>query len=190
MENISQVKLFIDSLDETIRQLHLDVEPIISKPLDELVASHTHSPVEAVSFYNNYLYTLISVLFAYLKTLGVDTSQHPIMKELTRIKSYMRRGKELEARVNRSEEDDKNNLQKAQQFLENTLGVSGGASAPDDLKKPAISESNFKGKHTKFEEPKEPETTKVPVKVPKEPKQQTNKGKVGKPKARKRKQKK
>ncbi len=36
----------------------------------------------------------ILTLTAYLKSKGIDTTNHPIMKDLARVKSYMNRAKE------------------------------------------------------------------------------------------------
>ena len=40
------------------------------------------------------LIDVILTLTAYLKSKGIDTTNHPIMKDLARVKSYMNRAKE------------------------------------------------------------------------------------------------
>ncbi len=41
----------------------------------------------------NHIYVILT-LTAYLKSKGIDTTNHPIMKDLARVKSYMNRAKE------------------------------------------------------------------------------------------------
>lgn len=158
MENIANVKLFIESLDGSIDQLKNELNPLLNRPLDELIGVNTHNNIEAISFYNNYLYTLISVIFSYLKVIGIKVEEHPIMKELTRIKSYMKRLKDLETKLKNAESKDEKTAERARQYIVNTLGSNvngGGAAQPESLSKPAISKDNFKGKHTKFEDKKQ-----------------------------------
>lgn len=155
MDNIDNVRLFLKSLDSSVGQLEASVEPILKKSLDELVAKSagTSDQVERIKLYNNFTYVLISVLFSYLKSSGVNTDTHPIMKELARIKTYMNRLKDLEKTSVNQENDDKLNSERAKEFLQHTLGSKGtGAAAPTKLSSPAISSSNFTGTHTKFKD--------------------------------------
>ncbi|CAG89900.2 DEHA2F26202p [Debaryomyces hansenii CBS767] len=154
MENIDNVNLFVQSLDNSVDQLTEKLEPILKKSLEEKIAA-SDSQVERIKIYNNYSYVLISILFSYLKTLGINTDQHPIMKELTRIKSYMKRYKELEAKL-ASKDTSKEDAEAARTFIQNTLGTKlngGGAAISSNMSSPAISSSNFAGVHTKFSDP-------------------------------------
>ena len=154
MENIDNVKLFVQSLDNSIDQLSEKLEPILKKSLEETIAASA-SQMERIKIYNNYSYVLISVLFSYLKTLGINTDQHPITKELTRIKLYMKRYKELETKLAKKE-TSKEDAEAARTFIQNTLGTKingGGAAINSNLTSPAISSSNFSGVHTKFSDP-------------------------------------
>lgn len=92
------------------------------------------------------------MLFAYIKVLGVKTEDHPIMKELARIQQSMKDFKALEQRLKNKENATEKSKDDAKQFLQNTLGTTGGEAAPDKLKQPAISASNFKGTHIKFDD--------------------------------------
>lgn len=151
MENIENVKLFVQSLDNSVDQLTEKLEPILKKSLDEIVAT-SDSQIDRIKIYNNYSYVLISVLFSYLKTLGINTDQHPIMKELTRVKLYMKRLKDLETKM-ASKDTSKEDAEAARTFIQNTLGTKingGGAAITDDMASPAISSKNFTGVHTKF----------------------------------------
>lgn len=154
MENIDNVKLFVQSLDNSVDQLTEKLEPILKKSLEEKIAA-SDSQMERIKIYNNYSYVLISILFSYLKTLGINTDQHPIMKELTRIKLYMKRYKELEAKL-ASKDTSKEDAEAARTFIQNTLGTKingGGAAISSSMSSPAISSSNFAGVHTKFRDP-------------------------------------
>lgn len=157
MENIENVKLFIKSLDSSANKLSEQLKPLLSKSLDDQI-NLIEDPIAKIKFYNNYLYCLVSLIFAYLKSVGVDTNTHPIVKELARVKSYMNRLKELEAKIS-SKDTTKEDSEAAKNFLQNTLGGKingGGAAVPEGLSKPAISKANF-GKHTKFDEKSEEE---------------------------------
>ena len=154
MENIENVKLFVQSLDNSVDQLTEKLEPILKKSLDEKIAA-SDSQMERIKIYNNYSYVLISILFSYLKTLGINTDQHPIMKELARIKLYMKRYKDLEAKL-ASKDTSKEDAEAARTFIQNTLGTKingGGAAIGSNMSSPAISSSNFAGVHTKFSDP-------------------------------------
>ncbi|CUM53225.1 uncharacterized protein AC631_04271 [Debaryomyces fabryi] len=154
MENIDNVKLFVQSLDNSIDQLTEKLEPILKKSLEETIAA-SDSQMERIKIYNNYSYVLISVLFSYLKTLGINTDQHPIMKELTRIKLYMKRYKDLETKL-ATKDTSKEDAEAARTFIQNTLGTKingGGAAINSNMSSPAISSSNFTGVHTKFSDP-------------------------------------
>ncbi|CUM48669.1 unnamed protein product [Debaryomyces tyrocola] len=194
MENIDNVKLFVESLDNSVDQLTEKLEPILKKSLEEKIAA-SDSQMERIKIYNNYSYVLISILFSYLKTLGINTDQHPIMKELTRIKLYMKRYKELETKL-ASKDTSKEDAEAARTFIQNTLGTKingGGAAISSNMSSPAISSSNFAGVHTKFSDPennsdsestskpKSETTSRTPVKKKISPKPKSKASKVTKP---------
>lgn len=181
MENIENVKQFIEALDVSTNKLSLKLKPILAKSLDEQVAS-IEDPVAKIKFYNNYLYVLVSVLFAYIKSVGIDTTSHPIVKELGRVKSYMNRLKELENKLKSKSNSTSEDALAARSFLQNTLGGKvngGGAAATQSLTTPAISSGNF-GKHTKFtHDDVEEKNEELKVKTIK--KKNPSKGKITKP---------
>lgn len=150
MEDINKFKGFIRSLEVSIDDLSEALEPVLNVPLDEVIAGCTTAQQKAKA-YNSYLYCVISILFAYVKSLGVNTDNHPIMKELAKIKQSMKALKEAEESLQKKENDAESEKEKAKQFLERALGTTGGAAAPESMKGPAISKVNFEGKHTKFD---------------------------------------
>lgn len=192
MENIENVRSFIRSLDSSIEDLQIALHPVLTQSLEETIAK-CKLPEEEVKAYNGYLYCLISILYSYLKTLGIDTDKHPIMKELTRIKESMKRFKDYEDSLKNEKVSEEKLKHSAKEFLQRTLGTTGGAAAPDSMKSPAISSAHFQGTHTKFadEEPETPakSTSKPKGATPKSTAKPTPKsapsGKVTKRKARK-----
>lgn len=191
MDNIEEVEKFVQALDITVDNLEEKLTPFLQKNLDELVSTYAknQNSIQVIKIYNNYLYTLISVLFAYLRTIGINTAQHPIMKELARIKSYINRSKELQKNTASKQKSDEILASKAKEFLQNTLGMKssiGGAALTENLSTPAISSSNFKGTHTKFDDDADSdnEITKSTTPIPTSITSKTSKvkSKVSKPK--------
>ncbi|CAL1184326.1 unnamed protein product [Candida parapsilosis] len=133
MENLDNIKLYLKSLDKSISQYEPTLEPLLSRTLDEHLAQQT-TPQSKITFLNNFQYVLISTIYSYLKTIGIDTDTHPIKKELTRVK--------------RSIADKA----KTKEFLTQTLGVKNGVENTVKDIGPAISTQNFQGTHTKFED--------------------------------------
>ncbi|CCE85473.1 Piso0_005070 [Millerozyma farinosa CBS 7064] len=140
MENIEKVRKFAQVFDESVNDFNEGVDPILRKTLDELATSD--NALKSLKAYNSYGYILISSLYAYLKSTGMDTKDHPIMKELERIKLYMKKAKDIESRMAVKDSTDEN----TSSVLKTILGKD---SEPNS---PAISSSNFKGTHTKFED--------------------------------------
>ncbi|QRG35756.1 hypothetical protein FDK38_000077 [Candidozyma auris] len=150
MENVEHVRDLVTSLQSSIEELQGTLQPITDRPLDELIRE-CGSPKEEAEFLNNYLYCTVSLIFAYLKIQGINTDEHPIMKELDRAKASMKRLKEMDNAEKKKEEKDARSNEKAAEYIQRTLGgVSGGQAASENMKSPAISASNFQGKHTKF----------------------------------------
>lgn len=153
MDNTKEVRNFISSLDLAIKQLEDDMNPILDKSMDE-IAMQENNQIEKAKVYNNYAYILVSTIFSYLKSSGVDIDSHPVKDELARVKQYMKRTKNVEELIE-SKDKQKESMEASRQFLQNTLGIKSkgtGNSAPASMGSPAISSSNFKGKHKKFKE--------------------------------------
>lgn len=141
MENTQLIGQFAAALDGACAQLAPQVQVLISKSFEER-CNECDTPLEEIQLANAYAYVVVSLCFAYLKSQGVDTTHHPIMRDLERVKSYMKRQKLVEQ--GKTEEDEAAvAVTGAKRFIEGVLGRSTG---------PAISEDNFKGKHTKFDE--------------------------------------
>lgn len=151
---VADIEAYIDSLDASIDTLSDTLKPLLGKTLQEI--TENDEPVARIKAYNNYLYVVISVLFAYLKSTGIKTETHPIMEELARVKKSMSRLKEVEQKLQKGDTSAENSA-RAKRLIEQTLGNvnGGGAALPDNVISPAISSASFKslqyqGKHTKF----------------------------------------
>lgn len=151
MERVDEVRKFVQAVDMLTLALSTKLEPILKKSLDELLLS-TASLHQQILLLNNFTYTLIAIIFAYIKVQGISTDSHPVMKELGRIKASMARYKELVLRTALSELEQDRASKKAQRYLQNTLGVKSGlgGAVSESAALPAISSQNFTGKHTKF----------------------------------------
>lgn len=149
MENSNTINALVDNLDASIENLEEALQPYLETSLEETLAKCS-TPEEKAKAYNELLYITDSVLFALLNTSGIKTESHPIRSELARTQQSMKRLKEVKQQLeNKKSQADASN-KKTAEFLQNTLGTTGGLAAPDSLKSPAISSANFKGKHTKF----------------------------------------
>lgn len=152
MENTETVRDLAQSLQSSISELETALLPIAGRSLEDLTKD-CKLPKEEADVLNKYLYCTVSIAFAYLKVQGINTDGHPIMKELDRVKASMKRMKDLEAAQQKSENKEAQSKEEAAEYIQRTLGgASGGAAVSNSMKSPAISSSNFQGKHTKFED--------------------------------------
>lgn len=154
MENIDSIKALLVTLDTSVDQLDESLESITKKSLDDIAESKSNT-IERIRTYNNYSYVLMSLIFSYLKTIGVSTDEHPILRELARVKSNMKRLKDLEQNKTKEESSKEQSSEQAKEFLRNALGKTangGGAAYRSNMSEPAVSSSSFKGVHTKFED--------------------------------------
>lgn len=149
MDNLGNIELYLKSLDQSILQYEPTLEPLLSRTLDEHLAQQSTAQ-DKIKFLNNFQYVLISTIYSYLKTIGIDTETHPIKKELARVKSYMMRAKNMDN--NKNDQQNVVEKEKTKEFLTRTLGVKNGDSSTVKDVGPAISSQNFQGTHTRFEE--------------------------------------
>ncbi|KAI5969921.1 hypothetical protein CANMA_000961 [Candida margitis] len=148
MDNLNNIKIYLKALDQSLSQYESTLEPLLSRTLDEHLAQQP-TPQDKIKFLNNFQYVLISTIYSYLKTIGIDTDNHPIKKELARVKSYMMRAKTMDQSKDH-EQDNIANKEKTKEFLTQTLGVKNGVANTVKNVGPAISTQNFQGTHTKF----------------------------------------
>lgn len=186
---LKEILKFVAGLDLAIDQLEPELQPMVAKLVDELMAgfgSSKQDQLAKIELLNNYTYTLVSLIFSYLKAKGENTDAHPIKNELVRIQGYMKRAKQLELQQEDEEEKEEKRKEQARAFIEQTLGVKLGHLAPEDLAKPAISESNFANdKETSREKTTEENPTsdngkQTKAKLKGKPRQKTKPNQLGK----------
>ncbi|KAL1997784.1 hypothetical protein VTN02DRAFT_772 [Thermoascus thermophilus] len=84
----------LDQLEDHVDDLEEALQPLLQKPLS---ATTKKLPVlDKAKFYVLITYTLESLLFSYLRLHGLDAREHPVFKELTRVKQYFEKIKALE----------------------------------------------------------------------------------------------
>ncbi|ODQ61376.1 hypothetical protein WICANDRAFT_61932 [Wickerhamomyces anomalus NRRL Y-366-8] len=151
MENTELVKQYIDALDVSLDEIEPIIKEISSKSFEDRI-NETSDEHEKIKISNSYAYLLTSLSFAFLKSKGIDTTNHPIMKDLARVKSYMNRAKEA---LNPSKEK-KVDTGVAKRFIEAALNSgTGNSTVVTGTPEPAISSASFQGKHTKFKDENE-----------------------------------
>ncbi|RCK64016.1 Exosome complex protein LRP1 [Candida viswanathii] len=162
-DNTANVKLFIKSLSNAISSYTTALTPLQHKSLSDLLTQLTAQSSDAaasakdqITVLNNVAYVIVSTLFAYLKTIGVDTETHPIKKELARVRESMQRMKALSdplAAEYQEKKKEAKEQEKKKEYLNRVIGVKGSvATAGAGMSGPAISSKSFSGVHTRFEE--------------------------------------
>lgn len=86
MENVTKLQNSVSNLGSAIT-------PLESLITDLLTTSKTDidslSPIQQAEYYSTLTYALDSIIFAYLKSVGVDPKTHAIAGELDRVKVLM-----------------------------------------------------------------------------------------------------
>ncbi|KAH3681981.1 hypothetical protein WICPIJ_007052 [Wickerhamomyces pijperi] len=145
MENIDLIKQYIQSLNQAVTTLDPQIITLTSESFEDRINSES-DPLKRVKIATNYAYTIVTLAFAYLKSIGVDTAKHPIMEDLNRVKSYMKRYKDASSGVD-EEEQKRIDTEKAKRFINAALGnnqQSNLNTTTSSMAQPAIST------HTKF----------------------------------------
>lgn len=145
MDGLPDIHAFVEALDSSIENMATALKPAMDAGLPNLL-DKCSLPQEKIELYHSHIYTVASLVFAYLKVAGVKTETHPIMKELARVQESIKAYKAATTKNTKDAEEKK----QASEYLKRTLGTSGGKAAPASLLSPAISLANFKGKHTRF----------------------------------------
>ncbi|CAP86089.1 hypothetical protein E8E15_008880 [Penicillium rubens] len=84
----------LEQLDDNVDDLEAVLEPLLTSTL---VKSSNKLPVmDKAKLHVLITYTLESLIFSYLRLHGVDAKQHPVFRELTRVKQYFEKIKALE----------------------------------------------------------------------------------------------
>ncbi|KAF9888408.1 hypothetical protein FE257_008686 [Aspergillus nanangensis] len=84
----------LEQLDDNVDDLEEVLESILKGTVTDM--SKKLPVLDKAKFHVLVTYTLESLIFSYLRLHGVDAKEHPVFRELTRVKQYFAKIKELE----------------------------------------------------------------------------------------------
>ncbi|RPB19412.1 exosome-associated factor Rrp47/DNA strand repair C1D [Terfezia boudieri ATCC MYA-4762] len=97
----SDLQSLVEDLDDHLADLTDAIDPLLTHPISE---SASKLPlVDKAKLHVIHVYALESLLFSYLRLNGIKTKDHPIMRELTRVKQYMAKIKDAEENAARQD---------------------------------------------------------------------------------------
>jgi len=88
MESEKDVVGLLNPISNSIDEIEKHLDPLLGNVSLKEVSDRT-SHIENAKLYSALAYTLDSLFFIYLRTKGVSPVDHPIMKELDRVKRYI-----------------------------------------------------------------------------------------------------
>ncbi|KAK9767712.1 hypothetical protein K7432_002278 [Basidiobolus ranarum] len=174
----------MNQLEASLSKIQAHLEPLLSSPLNETIGK---LPVmDRCKLEVMVAYAINTLFWIYLKTQGVPPSDHPVMKELERIRGYIQKIKETEGTHKPTMSVDK---EAAARFIKNALADS----ETTEVAKKVVEEEedNMEVDEEKVEAPVEvtegetykkrkPEATKKDTNTPAKKKNAKAKGKKGK----------
>lgn len=87
----SNLPLLIEALDDNIDDLEDTIFPLIEVALSDTAGK---LPVlDRAKLYVLVTYAIESILFSYLRLAGINAKEHPVFRELTRVKQYFEKVK-------------------------------------------------------------------------------------------------
>ncbi|KAI9376254.1 Sas10/Utp3/C1D family-domain-containing protein [Aspergillus egyptiacus] len=93
MESADVIAL-LDQLDDNVDDLEEALAPILGSTV--LETSKKLPVLDKAKFHVMITYALESLIFSYLRLRGVNSKEHPVFRELTRVKQYFDKIKSLE----------------------------------------------------------------------------------------------
>ncbi|CAI7664058.1 unnamed protein product [Penicillium pancosmium] len=84
----------LEQLEDNVDDLEEVLEPVLGQSLAKL--SKNLPVMDRAKIHVLITYTLESLIFSYLRLKGVDAKQHPVFRELTRVRQYFEKIKALE----------------------------------------------------------------------------------------------
>ncbi|KAK0111299.1 hypothetical protein ONS95_001670 [Cadophora gregata] len=101
----TKVMSLLETLDDEIDDLEESLEPLLQTALAD---SASKLPLlDKAKLYVLVTYAIESMLFSFLRLHGVNAREHPVFKELTRVKQYFDKIKAVETPVERTMAVDK-----------------------------------------------------------------------------------
>ncbi|GFF27137.1 nuclear nucleic acid-binding protein C1D [Aspergillus udagawae] len=85
----------LEQLDDNVDDLEEVLKPILESPVSE--TSKKLPVLDKAKFHVLVTYALESLIFSYLRLHGVNAKEHPVFRELTRVKQYFGKIQALEA---------------------------------------------------------------------------------------------
>ncbi|EAW21918.1 putative exosome-associated protein [Aspergillus fischeri NRRL 181] len=76
----------LEQLDDNVDDLEEALKPILESPVSE--TSNKLPVLDKAKFHVLVTYALESLIFSYLRLHGVNAKEHPVFRELTRVKQY------------------------------------------------------------------------------------------------------
>lgn len=74
----------LSELSDQLDALKTSIEPLLKVPFADLVSNDEHPPLAKAKLDVLVSYALHDLIWVYLKTSGVDPTNHPVMQEIVR----------------------------------------------------------------------------------------------------------
>ncbi|KAI6709102.1 hypothetical protein JHW43_008365 [Diplocarpon mali] len=112
----TKVMSLLEALDDEIDDLEESLEPLLKSALSETASKLPL--LDKAKLFVLVTYAIESMLFSYLRLHGVNAREHPVFKELTRVKQYFDKIKAAETPAERTMAagNDKYDLARAEQI--------------------------------------------------------------------------
>ncbi|KAH9206608.1 Sas10/Utp3/C1D family-domain-containing protein [Leptodontidium sp. 2 PMI_412] len=101
----TKVMSLLETLDDEIDDLEESLQPLLKSALSETASKLPL--LDKAKLYVLATYAIESMLFSYLRLNGIKAREHPVFKELTRVKQYFDKIKAIETPVERNMAVDK-----------------------------------------------------------------------------------
>ncbi|BGP15363.1 hypothetical protein JCM10213_001445 [Rhodosporidiobolus nylandii] len=141
-------------LSTSLGALETALEPLLSKPFDELLEQSEDEPLVQARMQVLASYVVHDLIWVYLKAAGVEPSTHPVMEEIERLKGYFGKLKQAEGDALPAAEASKPRMQidksAANRFI--SAAINSGKASVDPSYTEADAEAGPSGTHIRFED--------------------------------------
>ncbi|KAL0635119.1 hypothetical protein Q9L58_005940 [Maublancomyces gigas] len=117
--NASQVMDLVNLLDDQVDDIEDALAPLLKSSLQDIAAKLP--VVDKARLYVLTTYAIDSLLFSYLRLNGVNAREHPVMRELERIKQYVKKINEAQGAVTEVKREVTLNKAVAARFIKHDL---------------------------------------------------------------------
>mmetsp|Transcript_11239 Transcript_11239/g.21944 ORF Transcript_11239/g.21944 Transcript_11239/m.21944 type:complete len:183 (-) Transcript_11239:1433-1981(-) len=98
----TEIQGVLDRFDQALTRIEERVQPFVEKPRKDV--AQDLSATENAKLNLVYGYSLNSLFYMYLKTQGVSPKEHPVRRELDRVKRYMGKTMQMEERAKKQKQ--------------------------------------------------------------------------------------